>query len=146
CEAVFARRKPGAASAHLLIKDRTVREARHHKITDLGAVEAGIQHIHADQDLGEFLSLKTLDLRRAVNAVFWSQSGNHEVGVTYGGARFLVGEFLVEHARKRFSMALSHGKNDGFAPIGRTADALRTSVAVFQNIAEFAHHGTIAFG
>ena len=42
-----------AAAAHLLVEDRAPGEAGHDQIDDLGAVEAGVEHVHADQDLRE---------------------------------------------------------------------------------------------
>ena len=60
---VFAGGQAGAATAHLLIEDRAVGKARHDEIAHFRAVKAGIEHVHADQDLREFLFLEALDLR-----------------------------------------------------------------------------------
>ena len=70
--------------------------------------------------------------------------GNDEIGVAGRRARLLVGEFLVEHARERFGMALRDREDNGLAPIGRAADAVRAGVAVFQNLAKFPYHRAVA--
>ena len=54
-ETAFAGGQTGAAPAHLLVEDRAVGEAGHHQIADFRAVEPGVEHVHADQDLRVFL-------------------------------------------------------------------------------------------
>src|SRR5581483_523404 len=44
-------RRAGAATPHLLIEDRAPDAAGHHEMKQLPAVEAGVEHSHADRDL-----------------------------------------------------------------------------------------------
>ena len=58
-----------ATAAHLLVQDGRAGEAREDQADHFRAVEAGVEHIHRDQDLGEGFLLEALDLGHAVDRV-----------------------------------------------------------------------------
>ena len=55
-----------AAPPHLAVENGASREPRHHQVDDLRAVEAGVEHVHADEDLRELLLLESPDDRARV--------------------------------------------------------------------------------
>ena len=138
------RRLAGAAPAHLPVEDRAFGEARHHQIDDFRAVETGVEHVHADQDLRKFLVLEPLDDRTGIRGRPAADVADDEIGVAHRGVRLEIGKVGIEHLCQRFRMAARHGEHDGLAPSRQAADLVPASKAPLQHVAEFAHEGAVA--
>ena len=55
-----------------------------------------------------------------------------------------MGEFVIEHRRQRFGVALGDRKNDGLADQGFAENAILVGVALVHDLAKFAHDSLIA--
>ena len=97
------RRLAGAAPAHLPVEDGAPGEARHHQVDDLRAVEAGVEHVHADQDLRELLLLEAPDDGAGV------RGGAASIRI-FGGANLIacsapaIGFWWIDYLYESFTM------------------------------------------
>ena len=138
------RRLARAAPAHLPVEDGAPGEARHHQVDDLRAVEAGVEHVHADQDLRELLLLEAPDDGAGVRGGAAAHVADDEIGVARRGMRLQVREMDVEHRRQGLGMAPGHREDDGLAAAREAADAVPAREAAVEHLAELAHDGAVA--
>ena len=141
----LARCLAGTTAAHLPVEDHRTGEACHDQVDHLGGVEAGIEHVHGNEDLREFLLLEPLDLGGRIQGVVLAESGNDEVGIAHLRRGFLVCEGLVEHLCQGLGMALGDGEDDGLADQRFAQDTLGIGVALLHHLLEFPHDGPVAF-
>ena len=123
----------GSAPAHLAVKDGASREPRHHQVDDLRAVEAGVEHVDADENLRELLVLEALDDGARVRRRSAPEVAHHEIGVAGGRVGLQVREVLVEHRRQGLRMSLRHREDDGLSPARVALDAVLAREAVVED-------------
>ena len=147
-EAVLShmRRLARAPSAHLAVEDDAPGEPRHDEVHHLGAVETGIEHVHADEDLRVVLFLEPLDDGAGIGCGATADIADHEIGVTHTGMGFFVREVFIEHFRQRLRMPLRNREHDGLAPLRHPPDTVPAHEALLVGIAELPDQGAVALG
>ena len=145
---VDVRRLAGPAAAHLAVEDGAAGEPRHDQVDDLGAVEAGVEHVHADEDLRELLVLEAADDGGGIGVGRGAAAGvaDDEIGVADGGVGLPVGERRVEQIGEVRRVALRHREDDGLAPGGCAQHFVAAAEAVLQHVAELVDDGAVARG
>ena len=101
---------------HLPVENTALGEPGHHQIDHLRAVEAGIEHVHADQNLRKLLLLETLDDGARIRSRPVAHIADHKIGEACRWIRLQICKVLVEHLCKRLRMASRHSEHDGLAP------------------------------
>ena len=114
----------GAAPAHLAVEDGASGEPRHHQVDHLRAVEAGVEHVDADENLRELLVLEALDDSARIRRRSAPEVAHHEIGVAGCRVRLQVREMLVEHRRQGLRVSLRHREDDGLSPARVALDAV----------------------
>ena len=146
-EAIFIdiRRQAAATPAHLPIENGTFREPRHYQIDNLRAVEAGVEHVHADENLRECLLLESFDDGADIRRRAAADIADDEVGIAHCRVWLQVCKLVIEHHCQCFGVASGDCKDDGLTLAGETLDTIPTSEAVIKNGTELAYHRVVAF-
>ena len=98
-----------AATAHLLVQDRTSHPSTHHQVQNFSTVESGVQHADAHRNHWVCLGLKL-----TYENVGLSDVGGDDLGVS----TFELGVELVEVLGETRGVVLGDSENDSFARTG----------------------------
>ena len=122
-----------AAPSHLLVEDGAAHAPAEHQMQDLAAVEAGIEHAHADRDHRVELGLEFSDEGVGIGDV-----GGDDFGV----AALVLGVQLVQVLGETRGVMLGDGEDDRLARTGLLAGG-ELPVLLPGETVELPHHETV---